>query len=140
MLYWDGTAYARTPTSARPRKRGGILSGKYGSSGDAPAPERSRAQTDPNFRRFLSDERLALGRSVSALAEASGCSPSALALAWLMRRPAVSTVIVGATRPEQVEENYRSLSMKLKSEIMPELDRLSDRFRHGEPFATYRLS
>ncbi|TFE19598.1 aldo/keto reductase [Cohnella luojiensis] len=116
---------------------GGILSGKYPSI-DA-APEGSRASTDPNFRRFFDDRSIALGQQVSRLATEHGHSASALSLAWLMARPAVSTVIVGATRTEQVEDNLRSLAITLGSELQQELDEISNPFRYGDPFAIFRL-
>ncbi|UVI30138.1 aldo/keto reductase [Paenibacillus spongiae] len=117
---------------------GGILSGKYGRA--AEAPEGSRAETDPSFNRFINDRTLELGRSVSKLAAECGCTPSALSLAWLMNRPAVSTVIGGATRIAQMEDNLQSVHLQLDSEVIGELDRISDSFRYGKPFAFYRLS
>ncbi|MCY9508763.1 aldo/keto reductase [Paenibacillus larvae] len=116
---------------------GGILTGKYSSAEAVPAG--SRAETDPNFTRFLSEERLTLGHQVSGLAEELGCSPGTLSLAWLMHQPAVSTVIVGATRAGQVEENGKSVSLELSQEILDRLDSISRPFRYGEPFAVYRL-
>ncbi|GJM77221.1 oxidoreductase [Paenibacillus macerans] len=116
---------------------GGILSGKYHSVKEAPAG--SRADTDPNFGRFLDEERIALGQQVSRLAADRETSASALSLAWLMTRPAVSTVIVGATRPEQLEDNLRSVSVDLDPELLTQLNDLSDRFRYAKPFAWYRL-
>lgn len=114
---------------------GGILTGKYTSS----APAGSRAETDPNFRRFLTPERISLGEQVSAIAEELDTSPAALSLAWLMSRPAVSTVIVGATRVEQVEHNLQSLSVRPDAATLEKLDQASAAFRSGEPFAVYRL-
>ncbi|MGG2995143.1 aldo/keto reductase [Paenibacillus macerans] len=116
---------------------GGILSGKYHSVKEAPAG--SRADTDPNFGRFLDEERIALGQQVSRLAADRETSASALSLAWLMTRPAVSTVIVGATRPEQLEDNLRSVSVDLDPELLTQLNDLSDHFRYAKPFAWYRL-
>ncbi|WP_079911187.1 aldo/keto reductase [Paenibacillus sp. 32352] len=116
---------------------GGILTGKYNALDAAPAG--SRAQTDPNFSRFLSEDRIALGTKVSQLAAEAGCSPSAISIAWLMQQPAVSTVIVGATRVEQVTENLRSLSVDLTAEHQQELSSISEPFRYGAPFALYRL-
>ncbi|MED4959162.1 aldo/keto reductase, partial [Paenibacillus macerans] len=57
----------------------------------------------------------------------------------LMTRPAVSTVIVGATRPEQLEDNLRSVSVDLDPELLTQLNDLSDHFRYAKPFAWYRL-
>ncbi|WP_405105122.1 aldo/keto reductase [Paenibacillus sp. FSL K6-1217] len=116
---------------------GGILTGKYAGSGKAPAG--SRAETDPNFRRFLTPERILLGERVQAIAEGLGTSPAALSLAWLMNRPAVSTVIVGATTVEQVQHNLQSLSASPDAGVLEQLDQASAAFRTGEPFAVYRL-
>lgn len=116
---------------------GGILSGKYGESGGA--PDGSRAQTDPNFKRFLHEHYVELGRKVGELAAEAGTTPSTLSLSWLLRRPAVSTVIVGATRPEQVEANLDSVRLQPDAALLAELDRISEPFRSGEPFAVYRL-
>ncbi|MBJ9991675.1 aldo/keto reductase [Paenibacillus sp. S28] len=117
---------------------GGILTGKY--SLENRAPEQSRADTDPNFSRFVIDRNIRLSQEVGRLAAGLELSPSSLSLAWLMGRPAVSTVIVGATRTSQLEDNLRSVEMTLSEETIQELDRISEPFRNGEPFATYRLS
>jgi aryl-alcohol dehydrogenase-like predicted oxidoreductase len=106
---------------------GGILSGKYHSPEQV--PEGSRAQKDPNFRRFL----------VGELSNELGCTPSVLSLAWLMHKPVVSTVIVGATRTEQLAENIKSASLKLDTEVQNKLDAMSSPYRYGDPFAFYRL-
>ena len=116
---------------------GGILTGKY--SGQASVPSGSRADTDPTFSRFLLEHNMQLSEQVSAKADAYGCSPSVLSIAWLLTRPAVSTVIVGATRTEQLEHNLASLDLKLPPELLDELDQISQQFRHGKPFASYRL-
>ncbi|WP_063567753.1 aldo/keto reductase [Paenibacillus sp. O199] len=117
---------------------GGILTGKY--NGEAGVPSGSRADTDPAFNRFLLEHNIKLGEQVSEKASAYGCSPSVLSLAWLLARPAVSTVIVGATSTEQLEHNLASLDLKLTDDIISQLDQLSDSFRHGRPFATYRIN
>lgn len=116
---------------------GGILTGKYNSCGSAPSG--SRADTDPNFKRFLNHERIELGIKVGQIAEELGTSSNALSLAWLMNRPAVSTVIVGATRVEQLEQNLHSTPLQLNEETTSKLDAASNSFRFGEPFAFYRL-
>ncbi|AZN41137.1 aldo/keto reductase [Paenibacillus albus] len=116
---------------------GGILSGKYSLNGEAPSD--SRVVTDPNFARFLDEGRITLGQQVSSMAEASGCTASVLSLAWLMNRPAVSTVIVGATSTSQLEDNINSVSVKLSEQVMSQLDEISDTYRYGKPFAWYRL-
>ncbi|GIO91261.1 hypothetical protein J31TS3_24880 [Paenibacillus lactis] len=116
---------------------GGILTGKYNQ--DNRVPSGSRADTDPNFQRFLEDHNLKLGTQVSQLAAEHGHSPSALSLAWLIHRPAVSTVIVGATKTEQLDDNLKSLDIKMDDSLARSLDEISEPFVHGKPFATYRL-
>ncbi|RAR41199.1 aldo/keto reductase [Paenibacillus sp. MDMC362] len=116
---------------------GGILTGKYGQG--ASTPSGSRAETDPNFNRFLEDRNLKLGQQVSQLAAEHGHSPSALSLAWLMNRPAVSTVIVGATKTGQLDDNLKSLQIEIDEALGSGLDEISDGFVHAKPFATYRL-
>lgn len=117
---------------------GGILTGKYSFADRAPL--QSRAQTDPSFNRFINDRTLTLGEEVSRIAEAYGCTPSTLSIAWLMKQPAVSTVIVGATRAEQLDENLKSVELALPAEALARLNEVSDSFLYGKPFASYRLS
>lgn len=116
---------------------GGILSGKYTSRDQVPAG--SRAETSPDFVRMMRDDMLTLGNQVRSLAEAYGCSPSALSLAWLMERPCVSTVIVGASRPEQVVANAYCLEIKLDDELRAKLDMLSAFTRNGDPLGWFRI-
>lgn len=116
---------------------GGILTGKYGQG--ASTPSGSRAETDPNFNRFLEDRNLKLAQQVSQLAAEHGHSPSALSLAWLMNRPAVSTVIVGTTKTEQLDDNLKSLAIQMDESLRSSLDEISDDFVYAKPFATYRL-
>lgn len=117
---------------------GGILTGKYSFADRAPL--KSRAQTDPSFSRFINDRTLTLGEEVSRIAEESGCTPSTLSLAWLMEQPVVSTVIVGATRTEQLDENLKSVELNLGEKALSKLNEISESFRYGKPFATYRLT
>lgn len=117
---------------------GGILSGKYSLSDKV--PEHSRADKDPSFNRFINERTLTLADQVSKLAAEHGHTPSGLSLAWLMSQSVVSTVIVGATRPEQLRENLRSLEIELNTGLVEALGNLSQRSRYSEPFATYRLS
>ncbi|RXZ79103.1 aldo/keto reductase [Paenibacillaceae bacterium] len=117
---------------------GGILTGKYTSIQDAPTG--SRAETDPGFKRFLEDDTIALSRQAGELADELGATTSALSLAWLMAQPVVSTVIVGATRKEQLTDNLASLELKLDGATLAKLHDISVPFRDGKPFAHYRLT
>ncbi|GGD57378.1 aldo/keto reductase [Paenibacillus nasutitermitis] len=116
---------------------GGILTGKYNSP--EAAPEGSRADTDPNFKRYMGNDRIGLGREISRLAQEEGASPGVLSIAWLIGRPAVSTVIVGATKVQQLTENLASVSLPLSERLTEELEALSLASRYAEPLAFFRL-
>lgn len=102
---------------------GGLLTGKYAPGEDPPSG--SRALTQPIFQRSFTDDRLMLARELQRIAEERGETPNALALAWVLRRPGVSSVLVGATRAEQLDENLRGLSAQVDDELLKRLDELS---------------
>ncbi|MCB9473747.1 MAG: aldo/keto reductase [Candidatus Delongbacteria bacterium] len=88
----------------------GLLSGKY----DAGVPEGSRlGRIDWLREQLLVEDKLARVRQFSALAREFGATPSQLALAWILTRPWVSSVITGATTIEQLEENLGALTLQL---------------------------
>lgn len=111
---------------------GGFLSGKYRKDQAAPAgtrlakyKERIASFDNPRNWRILSalDE---LGRELSA-------PPSAVALAWLMAKPAVTSVIFGARTPAQLDENLRAAELKLHADAVRRLDEASA-FELGYPY------
>ncbi|MEO8114234.1 MAG: aldo/keto reductase family protein [Phenylobacterium sp.] len=84
----------------------GVLTGKY-RPGDAP-PSDSRAGSDSMGQmigRWMQPEILAAVQKLKPLAEEAGCSLSQFSLAWVLREPNVASAIVGASRPEQLDEN-----------------------------------
>lgn len=101
----------------------GALTGKYG----AGVPAGSRAAD--SFRRqfmvgFLGDEARARIESLQGLAAETGLGSAALALAWCLRDPSVSSLIVGATRREQLVENTGASGQRLSAEVLERLDAL----------------
>ncbi|URN95233.1 MAG: aldo/keto reductase [Candidatus Pristimantibacillus lignocellulolyticus] len=116
---------------------GGILTGKYESS--LQTPEGSRAQTDPSFNRFLTEPTLKLSQDLQQIANQYETTPSNLAIAWLLHQPVVSTVIVGATKTTQLVTNLEALDFSINVQLMEQLNNISEDFRHGEPFASYRI-
>jgi aryl-alcohol dehydrogenase-like predicted oxidoreductase len=84
----------------------GFLSGKYNDG----VPEDSRAAELEGERRetFLAEEKVTRSRQLAKVAEDLGIPQARLALAWCLKNPAVSTVITGASRPQQVEENVQA--------------------------------
>ena len=98
---------------------GGALSGKYRK--DKAFPEGTRLTEESRFVRPHWDtiEKLA------AFAEAHGHTLLELAMSWLACKPLTASIITGATRPEQVESNARSVDWKLTDEEMAEVDALT---------------
>jgi aryl-alcohol dehydrogenase-like predicted oxidoreductase len=56
------------------------------------------------------------------VAERNGLTLGQLALAWVLRRPEITSALTGATRPEQVEENVKAAGVKLSAEDITAID------------------
>jgi aryl-alcohol dehydrogenase-like predicted oxidoreductase len=112
---------------------GGILTGKY-SGGSVPSG--SQLDKNPNFAQRMDEDRMAVGDHVARLAAEIGTSATALSLAWLMHKPAVSTVISGATRESQIDDNLNAVSLELPADIMQTLDDISEQFVYARPFGS----
>jgi aryl-alcohol dehydrogenase-like predicted oxidoreductase len=97
----------------------GVLTGKYRPG--APVPEDSRAASPAMggfIQRRLDAATLAGVQRLRPIAAELGISLSQLALAWVLRRPEVASAIIGASRPEQVEENARASGVVLAPETV----------------------
>jgi aryl-alcohol dehydrogenase-like predicted oxidoreductase len=92
----------------------GVLSGKY--LPGAKIPEESRASSDSMgqfIKSWLQPSVLEAAQKLKPLAQESGCTLSQFALAWVLREPNVASAIVGASRPEQLEENAGASGLKI---------------------------
>ncbi len=101
----------------------GVLTGKY--KPGEPLPPDTRAadeRVNNSIGGFLSDETLAAVQKLRPIAEAAGLTMSQLALAWILRQPNVSACLVGATRPEQVDENVKASGVKLDQSTVDAID------------------
>ncbi len=85
----------------------GALTDKY-LKGIPEGSRASRAGTTVGGR-YLSDDRLEKIRSLNELAAGRGQSLAQMALAWVLRRPEITSVLVGASSPEQLEDNVRAM-------------------------------
>ncbi|WP_298110999.1 aldo/keto reductase [Bradyrhizobium sp.] len=102
----------------------GLLTGKY-KRGQA-APDDTRFSKVPRLRdRYATPRNEEIVEKLQAFAQARGHSMLDLAFSWLAARPQVASVIAGATRVEQVEQNARAISWRLTSEDMSEIDRMT---------------
>lgn len=100
----------------------GVLTGKY--LDGRPAGTRAANEKVNKFmERYLRPEATATVKAFVALAKQAGLTPAQLAIGWCLRRPEVTSAIVGATTIAQIEET--AASGPLPKEILPLLDRLA---------------
>lgn len=115
----------------------GILSGKYNAvatGAAAPADSRFGASKD-GFAEYMRGRmggedwrtEMATVARLAPIAERLGATQAQLAVAWCLRNGNVSSVITGASRPEQIEENVGALAVldKLTPEVMAEIDEVT---------------
>jgi aryl-alcohol dehydrogenase-like predicted oxidoreductase len=111
---------------------GGFLSGKYRKDEPPPAGARLDKWKD-RWARFDTDRNWKILAAVEAVAQQLGASASQVALAWLLHRPAVSSVIFGARSVAQLDDNLSAGDLKLGDEHMKLLDEASA-FDVGYPY------
>ena len=103
---------------------GGLLSGKYRRGQDP--PEGSRHASEWSEPPIYDEDRLYDTIDVLVeIAEAHGVSPAQVALAWLLARPGVSTVIVGARTDEQLSDNLAAANLELSADEHARLEQVS---------------
>ena len=102
----------------------GLLTGKYRAQ-EAP-PQGSRLSRNlPIYSGVLERANFETIGRLEAFAESRGHTIIELALGWLASQPQVGSIIVGATRPEQVEENARSTDWRLTPDELREVDEIT---------------
>jgi aryl-alcohol dehydrogenase-like predicted oxidoreductase len=103
---------------------GGLLTGKVGRGGEAPAG--TRAAVDPlNRERFRSERNLQIAETVGQVAASIGKTPSQVALAWVASQPQVTAPIFGARTLEQLEDNLGAADLVLDDEAAKRLEEAS---------------
>ena len=102
----------------------GVLSGKYLPGQEPPAG--SRATDDKGGRQMISrwmrDDVLTAVQALRPIAQDLGLTMPQLAIAWVLRNPAVSSAIVGASRPEQLADTVRASGVHLDDDVMAAID------------------
>jgi aryl-alcohol dehydrogenase-like predicted oxidoreductase len=101
----------------------GVLTGKYWPGAPVPGDSRAASPAMGGFiQRRLDPATLAGVQRLRPIAAELGISLSQLALAWVLRRPEVASAIIGASRPEQVEENARASGVVLDPETVRRIE------------------
>jgi len=102
----------------------GMLTGKY--KKNTPAPAGSRAAADENSQqmiaRYLTEENYNRVEQLESIAKELDLSMAQLALAWVLRKDNVSSALIGASRPEQLEENVKAVGVKIPQEILTKIE------------------
>jgi aryl-alcohol dehydrogenase-like predicted oxidoreductase len=103
---------------------GGFLAGKYSRAN--PAPAGSRFAEAGQFVPFDKEVGYRVVDALKEVAARHDASPARVALAWVLGRPAVSSVIIAARRLDQLEDNIRAVDLRLSDEEIQLLDSVSD--------------
>jgi aryl-alcohol dehydrogenase-like predicted oxidoreductase len=105
----------------------GVLTGKY-TPGHPPPPDSRGASEKMNVfmesagRHFRSDYLLEAVAKLKPIAADLGITMAQVALAWVLRRPEVTSAIIGASRPEQIADNVRAVGVKLTDDALKRID------------------
>ncbi|MCR2800175.1 aldo/keto reductase family protein [Microbacterium sp. zg-Y818] len=120
----------------------GVLSGKY--LPGQPLPEGSRATDDKSgatfIKRFMNDEVLTAVQKLKPVAEQAGLSMPQLAIAWVLQNPNVAAALVGASRPEQLEDTVKASGVTLDADTMTAIDDALSGVAETDPENTYEVS
>jgi len=106
----------------------GILTGKYNDG--LPAGSRATMESMAWMRDRITPDKIAIVRQLSLIAGELGCTPSQLAIAWILRRKEVSSVITGATSLEQLDENVGAANYedKLTDDVLERIEQAIGNF------------
>lgn len=106
----------------------GILTGKYNDG----IPVGSRAAIDSMawIRDRITPDKVNIVRQLTVIASDLGCTPSQLAIAWILRRKEVCSIITGATSLEQLDENVSAANYedKLTDDVLERIEKVTENF------------
>jgi aryl-alcohol dehydrogenase-like predicted oxidoreductase len=104
----------------------GVLTGKYRPGSRVPADSRAASKDMGGFlnRRWLEPRTLEAVLSLEPLAAEAGLTLAQFALAWVLREPNVASAIIGASRPEQIDENVVASGRAVPPELFDKAERI----------------
>jgi aryl-alcohol dehydrogenase (NADP+) len=113
---------------------GGLLSGKHSPSSP---PEDGTRFTIGNAgtmyqQRYWHDREFATVEELRKVAEREGISLVTLSVAWVLANPAVTSPIIGASRPEQLDDSLAAAEFVMSAELKAELDEITREYRMGD--------
>lgn len=102
----------------------GILTGKYTTASAPPQDSRAAGQHADMMEDYFKEPILEAVQRCIPLAQEAGCTLGQLSLAWCLRRPEVSSVIVGASKPDHVDENAAAADLDVDPHIFAQMDEI----------------
>jgi aryl-alcohol dehydrogenase-like predicted oxidoreductase len=112
----------------------GILTGKYTDAAKPPQGSRAAGSGADMMSDYFTQPVLDAVQTLVPLAQEAGTSLAALALAWCLRRPEISSVIVGATKPEQVDANVAAADLDVDPAVFARMDAVLEPIAPFEPY------
>lgn len=112
----------------------GILTGKYTDAAHPPAGTRAAGQNADMMEDYFTQPVLDAVQRLHPLAQESGCTIAQLALAWCLRQPAVTSVIVGATKSAHVKDNAGAGDLDIDPSVFAAMDRILSPVSPHEPY------
>jgi aryl-alcohol dehydrogenase-like predicted oxidoreductase len=104
---------------------GGFLTGKFDRGGSTTDQDSRRALAGGDFVQFDEENGYKIVDVVRAVGSRHGVSPARVALAWLLAQPAITSVIVGARKLDQLHDNIAASDLALTDQDLAELDEVS---------------
>lgn len=104
----------------------GLLTGKYKKGEAYPEGSRATHQADKQINKLLTDENLDKVEKLSKIAADLGTNMSVLALAWILTKPCISSVITGASKASQLENNIAASELSLNQDAIMEIEKILD--------------
>ena len=113
---------------------GGLLSGKHRrETGPTPGTRFTLGNAAGRYQdRYWHEREFATVEALRPLAAEAGLSPTQLALAWTLAEPAITAPIVGASRPEQLDDAIAAVEKPLDAALKARLDELTVEYRWGD--------
>jgi aryl-alcohol dehydrogenase (NADP+) len=112
---------------------GGLLTGKHRPGAPTPGTRFTLGTAAERYQdRYWHDLQFQTVEALQNLAQESGHSLTALALAWVLENPDVTAPIIGVSRPEQLPDLFKAAELQLGSDLTQRLDRLTAEYRRGD--------
>lgn len=113
---------------------GGLLTGKH--KKDAPPPDGTRftlGTAAGNYQsRYWHDREFATVEALREIAAAQGFGMVQMAIAWVLANPVVTAPIIGASRPQQLDDSIAAVGVNISDEVKAQLDEVSAEYRKGD--------